>query len=157
MKNIRGDKVIKLEDFILKNIENDEEEKFINELFKEEKVYHYLGNLSNEINENTYIVYYENNMIGYTSLSKVEFREGRYASTLYNAISTKYANKGYGTLLLKEYSDYLLDSSDVIILNIDTDNIASIRSAEKAGFVEDCKFDDQIRYKKDITMKRKIR
>ena len=53
-------------------------------------------------------------------------------------ISPRFRNKGYGTKILLEVSDYFLDNGITdIVLCIDMKNEASRKCALKAGFVQD--------------------
>ena len=61
-------------------------------------------------------------------------RLGFTATSLYYIITQEFRGQGYGTILLKEISNYLLQNIDMIILSIDKTNIASRKIAEKVNF-----------------------
>ncbi len=53
-------------------------------------------------------------------------------------VHPQYRNKGYGTKILVELTDWFLNFEDIncIRLNIDTNNIYSLKCAKKAGYTE---------------------
>lgn len=118
---------------------------FVKELFKDEDVLLYLGHLENDF-KNVYIVSdYDGNYIGYVSLSEVIVNMKNLTSvTLYYAIDKKYRGMGYGTLLLNEVSDYLLERVDMLVMMIDINNKSSLKVAEKASFIEELVSDEEI-------------
>lgn len=118
---------------------------FVKELFKDEDVLLYLGHLENDF-KNVYIVSdYDGNYIGYLSMSNVIVNMKNLTSvTLYYAIDKKYRGMGYGTLLLNEVSDYLLERVDMLVMMIDINNKSSLKVAEKASFIEELVSDEEI-------------
>ena len=75
--------------------------------------------------------------------------------TLYYAIDKQYRNLGHGATMLTEVSDYLLDNVDMLVLMIDITNTPSMKTAEKAGFKEEYRDDEDVIYTKYSNIKNK--
>lgn len=129
---------------------------FIRGLFADEEVVSYLGHLENDF-KNVYIVSdYDGNYIGYVSLSEVIVNmKNLTSSTIYYAIDKKYRGMGHGSRLLKEVSKYKLIDIDMLVMMIDVNNMASLKAAEKAGFGEEFRSDEEVIYTKYSIEKRK--
>ena len=64
------------------------------------------------------------------------------------AVSPKYRGLGYGNLLLKEVTDYLLKNNKSIRLDIDKNNTNSIKCALKNSYEQEKVENDTIRYRR---------
>ena len=130
-------------------IEDKKTLEFIKELFQDEETIKYLGNLEND-KDNTFIISdYNNNYIGYLSMSeKITNREYLESISLYYAINKKYRSIGHATNILKELSDYLLNEVDMLVLMIDKNNIGSTKAAINASFNKENEYDDDVIYTK---------
>ena len=83
-----------------------------------------------------YIVKDNDKLIGFFRPARLE---SKYKIDVDYGIIEKYRNKGYGTKLLIEVSDYLLTSFDMIngiVLHIDNSNKNSVKCALNAGFIK---------------------
>lgn len=131
---------------------------FIKNLFNDEDVVFYLGHLDNYL-DNTYIVSdFDGNYIGYLSMSELIVNiKNLTSSTIYYAIDRKYRGMGHGSRLLKEVSEHKLADIDMLVMMIDINNVASLRAAEKAGFSEEFRSDEEVIYTKYSKDKIKIR
>lgn len=131
---------------------------FIRELFTDNEVISYLGHLENDFS-NVYVVSdSEGNYIGYLSMSNIILNIKNLISiTLYYAIDKKYRGMGYGTKLLNEVSDYLLNEVDMLVMMIDVNNKSSLKVAEKASFEVEFKSDEDVIYTKYSKIKKKQR
>lgn len=140
------------------DINNHKHMNFIKKLFNDDNVVFYLGHLEKNVN-NAYIVSdYNDNYVGYLSLSDVVVNiKNLTSSTIYYAIDKRYRGMGYGSGLLKEVSEYRLADIDMLVMMIDVNNIASLKAAEKAGFNEEFRSDEEVIYTKYSNKKRKIK
>lgn len=64
------------------------------------------------------------------------------------AVNPEYRGLGYGNILLKEVTEYLLNNNKLIRLDIDKNNLNSIKCAIRNNYEEDKKIDDTIRYRR---------
>ncbi|MCI6266902.1 MAG: GNAT family N-acetyltransferase [Erysipelotrichaceae bacterium] len=134
------DNKIELEDLLLIKVDknNLKHLEYLKKLFqnKEDKSMDFLGQLDQQIDDNTFIVQNKHDKkVGYFAMSKPVINYlGLSSISLYYTIEPTYRSKGYATILLQEMSQYLLEKNDMLVLNIHKKNLASRRVAEKAGF-----------------------
>ena len=119
---------------------------FIDELAKDKDVKKYLKGLKSKIKkintnsmyQNGYIVrdIQKDELIGYLYLDKPYEKE----MDISYAVHPDYRLEGYGRMILKSSSDFILEkdkSIENIALIINPDNYASKRVAESVGFVQE--------------------
>lgn len=121
----------------------------------------YLGEINNDtfFNKETYVFKdLSNNYIGFISCSlPVETHYG-ISITLYYAIHHKYQNKGYGSKMLELFENFIKENKkiDIIVLNIESDNYASLKLAQKNNFSIAYQDDENYIYTKFLTKKRSL-
>lgn len=136
---------VNLDNFILEEYDqnNREHREVISHLGKDQGVKKYLGNINYSIekinfrkNENfhngAFIPYYNDYPIGYLSLSYIH---DEYQISY--GILSEFRKQNLASLLLEEFSDYLLSNDleiDQLILKIEQDNIGSRKVADLAGY-----------------------
>lgn len=113
----------------------------LNKLWKNEDTKKYLYNKEEFINNildrngeynSIYIVSLNNTYIGFISLY---FYDNTYEVS--DGILQEFRGRGYATKLLKEFCEYVFNNTSIKELYgyIDKDNISSIKSAIKSGFI----------------------
>ena len=89
----------------------------------------------------TYMVKDDDNLVGFFKTSSY-FDKG---IGIDYAVHSNYRNKGYGSKILLEVSNYFLKhNAERIILCINNSNVASRKAAEHAGFTLETKIPDNI-------------
>ena len=121
---------------------------FINKMSRDNTINDNLWDLKNSFKNKDcthFLIKGNSDYIGYLSLTDTYY--DRYTN-LSLGISKEFRSQGYGKEILTKVSDYLLNNNFVnaIELDIENDNIASIKSAEKSGFVLENKFSGNSRY-----------
>lgn len=129
--------MIYLQHFVLKqyNGENKEDQRRVEELKNDIKIRRYVGEqlLQEYLNECFYLVYNQNNFIGFISIFDSIEKEKQLAY----GILSKYRKQKYGTLLLSEFSDYLLNRKkqyELLHIWVERENFPSIRAAKHSGY-----------------------
>lgn len=114
------------------NIENKEQNKLVEELRKDNPGYTFLS-----LKNNLFLVQLEQKMIGAIAVNTRSYLKDSLAIDI--AISKEEQNKNYGSRVLENFSDYLLDSDycNTVILEISLLNIPSIKAAINAGYSVD--------------------
>lgn len=86
---------------------------------------------------NLFIAQGEYNMIGILAISKRPYKKESISMDI--AISKEEQKKGYGTYILENMSDYLIENNlcQTVILEISFLNLNSVKAALKAGFQKD--------------------
>ncbi len=132
-----------LEEF---NRENNEHREVLEKLNKDQGVKRYLGDINYSIErinkrycENrfnkAFIPYYNEYPIGYISLSYID---DEYQISC--GILNEFRKENLASLLLEEFSDYLLNNYeeiDKLTAKIESDNIGSIKAASLASYSEE--------------------
>lgn len=125
-------------------LENIEHLKFRNDLQKDELIYEFVSTsieddfyevYSDNLElENSYIIKFQNTLVGYIYLTKLAESEG--LVELRYAVHPKYRRLGYGRKILEECRKYLftLDNINGIELHIRKDNESSIYCAKRAKY-----------------------
>lgn len=129
--------MIELPHFILKEYhsKNVRDQNQLNQLKKDEKINHYVGEIleDEEINDVIYFVYKEDHFIGFiTILDSID-----HVKQLAYGILPEYRNHKYSILLLNEFSDYLLEIKkqyELLHLWFEKDNLPSITAAKHCGY-----------------------
>ncbi len=146
--------MIELDDFILKEYMGFSTDKlFLNYLDNDSFIMKYitsegLDNYFNRITDNSnefgindnkvYIVYKNNIRIGVILIQKLVSYGDKVFMEISYMIAPEYRNRGYASLLLKEFSDYYQDNyKNDLYLQIRNDNIYSRKVALNAGFIKD--------------------
>ena len=128
-------------DLELYDINNESHNELFNELWIDDNTKKYLYDknefISNIINGDgknncIYIVKSNNDYIGFVSLY---YSDNTYE--ICDGILPAHRGKGYSTRILKEFSEYVFNNTDITELYgyIDKENIASIKSALGIGFI----------------------
>ena len=117
----------------------------INKLNHDDSSKKYLGDLfytiervelrkEDNFNNGNYIVFYDNNPVGYLNLS---YKEDDYYLTY--AILKEFRNKHLASLLLKEFTEYAFDKLKInkLVLTIEYDNIGSQKVAITNNYQQD--------------------
>lgn len=136
-----------------------EDNNFFKEIYSDENHITYFGNESlniiketdNSIYGNVYIFFNSNNeRIGYVEISDCIYRDGLNSVTLYYAVLPKFRGHKYGSKMINVITEYLFNNTDVnnIIMNIDSENKASIKSVQLAGYNDFIDYDDEIQFHK---------
>lgn len=117
---------------VLQSINNDNSNHFVKQI-DERLVF---GNHTDEFKLNSgYLVKIDDNIVGYVYFSAIS----NYRMYIEYLILSCYRKKGYGSLLLKESTDYILDNYNIkqICLDIDKSNLASMKTAISCGYMYD--------------------
>ena len=117
---------------VLIKINNDNSNHFVKQI--EERLM--LGNHTNSFELNSgYLVKIDNNIVGYVYYSAIS----NFRMYIEYLILSCYRKKGYGSLLLKESTDYILNNYNIkkICLDIDKSNLASMNTAISCGYMYD--------------------
>lgn len=155
--------MIELDDFVLKEYMGSNSDRlFLNYLDNDPFVMRYItssgldnyfNRLTNNLNDfgindnKVYIVYKGNIRIGVILIQKLVSYDDREFMEISYIIAPEYRNRGYASLLLKEYSNYYQDNyNSDLYLQIRNDNIYSRKAALNAGYVKD----DGTRYVKKV-------
>ncbi len=129
--------MIELPHFILKeyHAESKCDKTNLNQLKMDQQIHRYVGEILEEesMNDVIYFVYKENHFIGFiTILDSIH-----QVKQLTYGLLPAYRNHKYGTLLLREFSDYLLEIKrqyDLLHLWFERDNLSSIAVAKNCGY-----------------------
>lgn len=133
----------------------------ITEMTKSPNIKEYLGEINNEtfFNKGNYVFKdLKNNYIGFISCSlPVETNFG-ISITLYYAVHPDHQNKGYGSKMLELFEKFIKEKAklDIIVLNIELNNKASQKVAQKNGFSLTYQDDEYYIYTKFLAKKRSL-
>lgn len=148
---------MKLQNFKLIPLQKCDEENatFLNNLYLDKEFQKFFGKMHFEISKtkdsifaNTYVAQKNKIPVGFVVIAHRIVRGNVMATTLYYGIDAKYRHQGFGSSLMREVSDYLLEREDInmVIMNINIENIYSQKVAEKAGFIYIPEFSDNEEY-----------
>lgn len=118
--------------------------KFFGQFFVKNSDEYFKNSTELEIKKIYYIVFKEE-IIGLIRL--FDIRENGMIDLQY-AVSPEYRGLGYGNLLLKEVTDYLLKNNKSIRLDINKNNANSIKCALKNSYEQEKVENDTIRYRR---------
>lgn len=136
--------MLQMESLFLRPLSSKSDVEFLQELYQDSEFQEFFGKMhaitSNEeqsIFNSTYIVMNNSQeKLGYVYLGHRIVKNNVMATTVYYGVAQKYRKQKIGTKILSEIGTHLLNREDIntVILNIDVNNIGSIKAAKAAGF-----------------------